>query len=275
MTGRGWRLIRRDPLWLAMLAFQPVFLGLIICLSQFAPTRVESLWVFAAAAAVWLGLNNTVREVVRERRHYVRERMSGVTPTGYLLSKVGLFTLVGAAQVLVLQALVRYGNCLDERQSAELAGWSAGGVFAALLAAYFAAMLLGLAASAAAPTQEWAVAALPLMILPQLLLTAEATGEPARYGHFHSAAYLPDPTRARDWTHPRGTEAASLLTFTRPAAALLRAPPEGRPAGDWYVLLVNAIHLTSLAAVSGAVLWTVFAVRESRWLLDHGTTRQP
>ncbi len=273
LLARGALLMRRDATWAAMLAVQPLLLGVIIGLSQFAPSYVESVWAFAAAAAVWLGLNNTVREVVRDRRHYARERMLGVTPAGYLLAKLGLFAAVGAGQVLVLQLAVTHLNWLDAPQSAELAAWSPVGVFATLLAVHFAAVLAGLTVSALARSQEWAVAALPLLILPQLLLSAEATGRPAREGHFHSAAYLPGLVGQPGRT-PYATEVASLLTLTRPAAALLRPAPRTDLAGKSAALGVNVLHLALLTGACAAALGLAFARRESEWLRDHGTARQ-
>jgi hypothetical protein len=78
-----------------MLLAQPILIAFLINLSQQNFDTEETVYTFAAVSAVWLGLNNTAREVVRERRNYVRERLLGVSPGGYLTAKILLFGVLG------------------------------------------------------------------------------------------------------------------------------------------------------------------------------------
>lgn len=58
--------------------------------------------LFGVICAVWLGMNQTVREVVRERSIMLREQLAGVGCLSYLLSKLLFFIVIGALQALAL-----------------------------------------------------------------------------------------------------------------------------------------------------------------------------
>ena len=74
---RGARLVGRDRPLLAMLIAQPVLIGLLINLAQLRPTGLKPIFLFCVVTAIWLGLNNTAREVVRDRPTYVRSAWPG------------------------------------------------------------------------------------------------------------------------------------------------------------------------------------------------------
>jgi ABC-type multidrug transport system ATPase subunit len=274
-AARGAWLIRRDWIWAGMLVFQPIFIGALINLSQVSFVRVSTVFMFAAVTAVWLGLNNTARELVRERRHYIRERLLGLSAAGYLLAKILLFSLIGLGQLVILTFILRHNYLSGAQRQMQILEWSWPGVLAALGAAYLTAVLLGLLVSALVKTQEWAVASLPLIILPQLLLTAEAADMHTPQGRFHSVAYLVNrtgqaPRHAREWA----VEGASLLTFTRPCVALLKPlpvldvppPPAPQPPADFEVWLTDVGHQAALIVLMFAALLLVFDIRERSWL---------
>jgi hypothetical protein len=158
----------------------PLLIGGLINLSQTRPASASVPLTFTVVAAIWFGLTNSVREVVRDRKLYVRERLLGVRPTSYLVAKVVTFGLIGLFQVTALWVVVRYGNLLpsDNVVAEELAWWNPrqAEVLAVLWGCYLGALGLGLIISTLASSEEWAVAMLPLAILPQLLLTGVATG---------------------------------------------------------------------------------------------------
>src|SRR6185312_10821669 len=105
--------------------------------------------------------SNAAREIVAERAIYQRERMVNLRIMSYVLSK---FTVLGALclfQCAVLSAIVYFGSGLK-------------GPFAPMFAMLFLASAVGLAvgllASAVARTPEMAIALVPLLILPMLIL---------------------------------------------------------------------------------------------------------
>ncbi len=175
-------LLRDRGLVMAMLA-QPLLLGLLVCLTQYDVDTPLPLLFFAVVVAIWLGLNNSARDLVRERRHYVRDRLAGLDPGAYLGAKAAVHAAAGAAQLLVLLAVLRLigGRVLQfEDAAARLAESSTLWQFLVLMAGYLGGVGLGLLASALVRTEEAAVAALPLLIMPQLLLSVVATGMQAR-----------------------------------------------------------------------------------------------
>ena len=95
---------RDRGLWLMMLA-QPLVLGLLVSLTQFAATGLAPIYFFAVVISIWLGLNNSARDLVRDRKLYVRERLSGLRPGAYLGAKAAVYTLIGVVQLVILLVL--------------------------------------------------------------------------------------------------------------------------------------------------------------------------
>ncbi|HVA50405.1 MAG TPA: FHA domain-containing protein [Pirellulales bacterium] len=112
-------------------------------------------------SALWFGCSNSVRDIVGEAAIYRRERMVGLSIGSYVASK---FTVLGGLcvlQCLVLQALVARGCDLK-------AGFP--GMFAVLLVVALVGVAIGLAVSAFAKTSEFAIAMLPIVLLPMVIL---------------------------------------------------------------------------------------------------------
>jgi ABC-type multidrug transport system ATPase subunit/ABC-type multidrug transport system permease subunit len=262
---RGALRVGRDRALLALLVGQPLFIGLLINLSQLSPDGQATVFLLCVVTAVWLGLNNTAREVVRDRLVYVRERMAGVTPEGYLLAKVLLYGAIGVAQVVLLLLVVRHVNGMPAGDAADLRAWSLPYLATVLWATYLSALLLGLLISTLANSEEAAVAALPLVVLPQLLLSGVVTGLGSdRDGSFRSLVLLV----GRAGAVSRGftawlLELLSLLTYSRPATVLLQ---EGRGSPGVLARVVDILHLLVLLLVTGSALVLTFRRRERRWI---------
>ncbi len=125
-------------------------------------TDTPSLYFVLCLSAVWFGCINACREVVKERAVLERERFFGLSLTAYIASKVQVLAVLGLIQVLLLQAAVEWQLALK------------GAFFVQTLALWGASLCgtgLGLLVSAAAKTQERAVGAIPLLILPQILFS--------------------------------------------------------------------------------------------------------
>ena len=121
-----------------------------------------ALYFVLCLAAVWFGCINACREIVKERSILERERLFGVRPGAYVLSKVWVLAGLGAAQVALLQGTVEWQLQLRGPLGLELV---------ALFGASVAGTGLGLVVSALATTQERAVFAVPLLLLPQILFS--------------------------------------------------------------------------------------------------------
>jgi ABC-type multidrug transport system ATPase subunit len=287
-TARCLKTTVRDRALLGMMALQPVLLGLLVILSQYAASALHSVLFFSAVVAVWLGMNNTVRDLVRERRQYIRDRMAGLRADTYLAAKVALFLAIGVIQLAVFVGLVRWGcgRTLTEHLAHRLADVGLLGWLAVLLVVYLCGMGLGMAVSTLARTEEVAVAALPMLILPQILLSAVATGD----------AYVP-------WSQPRGfrplvvtlascfkgseadrsdkkqdqfaqigwvgktTDGLSMLCYSRPALLVLTRPPVENPVPGYseWIWWGDFLHLLILLLGTYAAMWRLFLSCENRW----------
>jgi ABC-type polysaccharide/polyol phosphate export permease len=124
--------------------------------------EATSITIFLMAlAALWFGCSNSAREVVGEWAIYHRERMVNLKIPSYVGSK---FTVLGGLcllQCAVLLGIVYWG--------AGLTGpWLA--MFAVLLLTSLVGTGIGLTVSALARTSEVAIALLPLILLPIVIL---------------------------------------------------------------------------------------------------------
>ena len=121
-----------------------------------------ALYFVLCLSAVWFGCINACREIVKERAILERERLFGLRPRDYVVSKVWVLAALGAAQVVLLQGTVEWHLQLRGPMALELL---------ALFGASVAGTGLGLLISALATTQERAVFAVPLLLLPQILFS--------------------------------------------------------------------------------------------------------
>ena len=83
----------------------PMLLGLLIRLAvPFDGPAGSDRFLFGVICAIWLGINQSVREIVRERSIILREQLAGIGPAYCLVSKLLFFVFAGAAQAIALIA---------------------------------------------------------------------------------------------------------------------------------------------------------------------------
>ena len=262
----------RDRANLALALLQPLLLALLVVFSQHAQSRSTFVHFFLVISAMWLGMTVTVRELVRERELYVRDRLACLAPDAYLGGKFAYAVVVVAAQALLLCLAGRLMVALFMGSSQSLAGDSLLrtplllGVWVLFLAGLGGA-IIGLGISTLVPSERAAIAVLPLALLPQMLLsrvafgdggeawlTASAFGPVAELGRYFASA---------DATLLKGLLAAvSLPLLSRPATAVLDLPAHGVGgnllAAEWAYLLVVVLG-------SALVLYLLFRWRERSW----------
>ena len=127
-------------------------------LEQDTPT----LYFILCLSSVWFGCITACREIVKERPILERERFFGLSLFGYVSSKVIILAGIGLLQVVLLQMAVEWEINLKRPMLVQLA---------ALLGGSLCGNGLGLLVSALAGTQERAVFAVPLLIIPQILFS--------------------------------------------------------------------------------------------------------
>ena len=103
--------IASDRVYLAVLAAMPIVLGVLIRVIP-APLGLggtnnqgaESLLLILVISACFTGAANAVRELVKERPIYSRERAAGLSAGAYLVSKLVILGLISGLQAMVLVA---------------------------------------------------------------------------------------------------------------------------------------------------------------------------
>jgi hypothetical protein len=125
------------------------------------PHNVTTVLFLEAVAALWFGCSNSAREIIGEWAVYRRERMAALKIPSYVLSKFTVLGFLCLIQCLTLSGIVQYGCGIK-------APWPA--MFGTLLLASFVGLSVGLAISAIAKTTETAVAIVPLVLLPMVIL---------------------------------------------------------------------------------------------------------
>jgi hypothetical protein len=204
-----------------------------------------------------------------------------MAPASYLLAKWVVYAIVGAVQLLFFLFTVRLlvPLVLPEILKEEFFERSFAAWWGTLWLVYLGGLGLAFITSTVVSSEEAAVAWLPILILPQILLSPMATACMS-LNHSDPRPFRPviitiqhpwtavESTRGRN--EPRAlsgvaaaVDFASLLLVSRPGLLVLEAPQvSGYRDGLW---LGDLCHLLLLDLVGVLVLWLLFRWRESYW----------
>ena len=172
LAGRYLRTLARDRRTLAVLVLQAPVIGLLIAVvfhsgalaAGASPIGAVELIFLVMTGAIWLGLASAVREVVKERGLVEREFDVGIRLDAYVLAKALVLFMLNFVQVLLLVQVVQILRPLGISSSGRLE------LFAIAVLTAWASAGMGLAVSCAARTVDQAAGAVPLLLMPQLLL---------------------------------------------------------------------------------------------------------
>jgi ABC-type multidrug transport system ATPase subunit len=119
LSRRYLSVISSDRAYLAVLAAMPVILGVLAALvpsphglTGRSNTDAESVLLILVIAACFIGAANSVRELVKERSIYTRERAAGLSAGAYLASKLVILAVISAVQAIVLVLIGLFGRKL-------------------------------------------------------------------------------------------------------------------------------------------------------------------
>ena len=112
-------------------------------------------------SCLWFGCNNAAKEIVKERVIYLRERDVNVTIPSYYFSKLFLLGVLCLLQTTLLLGIVKYFTNLP---GGFLGQWLS------LATLSLVGVSLGLLISAMSKTTDNAVAMVPAVLLPQIIL---------------------------------------------------------------------------------------------------------
>jgi ABC-type transport system involved in cytochrome c biogenesis ATPase subunit/ABC-type multidrug transport system permease subunit len=123
--------------------------------------NIIGIHILMVVAAIWFGCNNATRDIVGEWTIFYRERMVNLKLPSYVFSKFILLLLLSILQCAVMLGIVYFLSDLK----AEF--WRIGVV---LVLASAVGTALGLAISARSSSTESAIALLPIVLLPVIVL---------------------------------------------------------------------------------------------------------
>lgn len=98
---------------LILLLGQAIMMGFLICLATEKnclsnPVTASMIFVAFTLAAVWLGLFNTIQEIVKEKDMLKKEYMSGLKFTSYMVSKIIIFSILCLYQSITCVSIVYF-----------------------------------------------------------------------------------------------------------------------------------------------------------------------
>jgi hypothetical protein len=193
----------------------PVVLGLLIRVFPAAEglggaprtnADAQTLLLVLAVGACLTGIANSVRELVKERAIYSRERAAGLSAGVYLSSKLVILGAISGLQAVILVALGLFGRPMPAH-GALLGHAALAEVLLAVALLAVASMTLGLLVSAMVSTSERTMPFLVLLTMAQLVLSGDVLPINGRAGLEQLAWLSPSrwglgATGAEDSDHP-------------------------------------------------------------------------
>lgn len=163
LTARYLEIKMKDRRNTLLLLLQAPFIAFVLTFIT-KPEANESTTLFISAIiAIWFGANNAVREIVSEIPIYLRERLVNLKIPSYVFSKFAVLSGLGLIQCLLFVGIL---TALGRFKASD---------FVALIAILYLTLLagvsIGLFFSALVNSTEKAMSILPLILIPQLLLS--------------------------------------------------------------------------------------------------------
>ena len=244
-------LIAADRGFLIWLAALPIVLGALIRLSAVKQglaglnnnSNAQTTLLFLVIVAAFTGGFSSVRELIKERPMYLRERMAGLSAGAYLLSKVVVLGFIAAVQAVLLVAVGVAGAKLPHRAALLGSSMALEELMLGVVVLAIVSMTLGLLVSALASSPDKTMTILVMFSIGQVML---------------SGAVLPltDGLNTFSWLAPaRWGFAATASTVNLNAISPRGGPPDrlwAHTPSQW--LLAMGIQI-SLAVVFTLIAW--------------------
>ena len=131
-----------------------------------ASLALRLLFIFSCVA-IWIGLSNSIREIVKEAAIYFRERLLNLGLLPYLTSKLLIRGGLALAQTFLITIVVLL---VFEAPKSELISWPLGFAITTFLT-LFASTSLSLMLSAFVKTENEGNGILPLVMIPQIIFS--------------------------------------------------------------------------------------------------------
>jgi hypothetical protein len=239
--------------YLAVLAILPVVVGALI---RAVPSEhgltgppgqnadAASLLLTLIIGACFVGAANAVRELVKERAIYRRERAAGLSAGVYLLSKILILGLITGIQAVLLVVIGLGGRPMPVHGAVTS---PLPELMLAMAGLAIVSMAMGLLVSAAVSTSEKTMPLLVLLSLAQVILCGALVALPGKLGLEQLA--LPAPSR---WGMA-ATAATVDLNHLQPP--LHNSPPDSLWRHDQTTWLTDLAVLAGLGMVFLVIAW--------------------
>jgi ABC-type multidrug transport system ATPase subunit/pSer/pThr/pTyr-binding forkhead associated (FHA) protein/ABC-type multidrug transport system permease subunit len=172
LTARYACTLSRDRRTIGALLGQAPLIGLllallyphdVLALPDASPTRSAQFMFLLVTAALWLGLIDSCREIVKERAIILRELAVGVRLDAQIIAKSVILFTIAAMQCLLLLAVVAALRPFH----LSIGGYAE--VLGLLILTSWSMVGLGLLVSTIARSVDQATSVIPLLLIPQLL----------------------------------------------------------------------------------------------------------
>src|SRR5579863_404193 len=261
LTRRYLRVISSDRGYLVFQGLLPVILGGLIHFvgtseglsdkihGQVVPhsnTSATEVLLMLVICACLAGTATSIRELVKERAIYVRERAAGLSSGAYLFSKLIVLGVISVVQSVVLVLLGVIGRPLPS-QGAFLTGLPLVELLIGIALLGFASMCLGLLVSALVSTSEKAMPVLVLLTMIQVILSGSVLPLHGKTG-LSQLAYLA-PAR---WGFGAVASTANLNVIT-PTLGNIVDPLWAHSSSNWLRDMGILIGLAAIFVVVAAL----------------------
>ncbi|CAO5228033.1 ATP-binding cassette domain-containing protein [Frankia sp. AgKG'84/4] len=187
LTRRYWRVVLADRSYLRLIVAYPFLLGIVPRILQSPdglgplPDRPNAgaakVLVVLVLCACFMGMANSVREIVKERAIYRRERTIGLSRTAYLGSKIILLSIITTLQCVVFTLIAITGRTPPE---AVVLGSPLLECLVAVIVGALASMMIGLFVSSLIDNADKAMPILVLVTMGQLVFSGGLTSMTGR-----------------------------------------------------------------------------------------------
>jgi hypothetical protein len=255
LTRRYIRVIAADRGYLLSIGLMPIILGVLIRLvgskqglagppgtNQNASETLLLLVVCACLA----GAASSVRELVKERTIYVRERAAGLSSGAYLSSKLLVLGVISVVQSLVLVLIGIAGRPMPPN-GAFISGFPLVEILLAIAVLAVASMCLGLLVSALVSTSEKAMPFLVLLTMIQVILSGGVVSLAHKAGLSQLAWIAPSR-----WGLGAMASTTNLNVITPSAGGNFTDPLWTHSAGNW---LRDMSAQAGLAIIFALLAW--------------------
>ena len=202
-----------------------------------------SLLLILALGSCLAGTVNSIRELVKERQIYSRERATGLSAGSYLVSKLIVLSVISAIQSVILVGIGVIGDKLPPHGS--FLGSSFLELILAMALVSIASMSLGLLISAVVSTSEQSILLLFPIVIVQVIMTGGAV--PVNKAGLEQVSSL-FPAR---WGFGAAASTVNLGQITLPPGAKVMNPDAvwAHTSGQWLYDMGAQLALAALFAI--------------------------